>query len=214
MSMIWKSAILFARHRNYTLMDRFVMMGEELPLVMFSSLQVVLFLNYKPIGRILHKQSSWIWSTYIRLGIFAIHGREACWSLWWFTFGGAEVSKVCQCYNGALNAYLDKCLDIISCFNEFVIRHIPREENEKANILAQQASGYNVAKKYFSIRKLTRIKTESLVLDEPVRPVAETSLTTQTGLTAEGVKLTVWPLILIKRLRLRCRIGGCLSWSV
>ena len=40
-----------------------------------------------------------------------------------------QVSKVCQCYNGSLNAYLDKCLDIISSFNEFVIRYIPREEN-------------------------------------------------------------------------------------
>jgi len=39
-----------------------------------------------------------------------------------------QVSKVYQCYNGALNAYLDKCLDIISCFDEFVIRHIPRED--------------------------------------------------------------------------------------
>ena len=58
MSMIWKSVILLAHHGNCTLMDRFVMTGEELVLVMFSSLQVVLFLNYKPIGRILHKQSS------------------------------------------------------------------------------------------------------------------------------------------------------------
>ena len=91
-----------------------------------------------------------------------------------------QVSKVCQCYNGFLNVYLDKCHDIISCFDEFVIRHIPREENEKANTLAQQASGYNVAKKYFNIRKPMQIKAELLVLDEPVRPVAET------GLTAEG----------------------------
>jgi len=86
-----------------------------------------------------------------------------------------------------LNAYLDKCLDIISCFDEFVIRHIPREDNEKANALAQQASGYNVTKKYFNIRKPMRIKAESLVLDEPVRPVAETGLTGPvTGLIAEG----------------------------
>ena len=82
-----------------------------------------------------------------------------------------QVSKVCQCYNGVLNAYLDKCLDIISYFDEFMIQHIPREDNEKANTLAQQASGYNVTKKYFNIRKPMRIKAESLVLDEPVRPV-------------------------------------------
>ena len=82
-----------------------------------------------------------------------------------------QVSKVCQCYNGVLNAYLDKCLDIISSFDEFVIRHIPREYNKNTNALAQQASGYNVTKKYFNIRKPMRIKAESLVLDEPVRPV-------------------------------------------
>ena len=58
-----------------------------------------------------------------------------------------QVSKVCQCYNSSLNAYLDKCLDIISSFNEFIIKHIPREENGKTNTLAQQTSGYNVTKK-------------------------------------------------------------------
>ena len=52
-----------------------------------------------------------------------------------------QVSKVCQCYNGSLNVYLDKCFDIISFFDEFIIKHIPREENGKANTLAQQASG-------------------------------------------------------------------------
>jgi ribonuclease HI len=58
-----------------------------------------------------------------------------------------QVSKVCQCLNGSLNAYLGKCLDIISCMDEFVIYHVTREENPKANALAQQASGYNVQKK-------------------------------------------------------------------
>jgi hypothetical protein len=38
-----------------------------------------------------------------------------------------QVSKVCQCLNSFLNAYLDKCLDIISCMDEFVIYHVPRE---------------------------------------------------------------------------------------
>ena len=52
-----------------------------------------------------------------------------------------QVSKVCQCYNRILNAYFNKCLDIISCFDEFVIRHIPREDNIKANALTQQTYG-------------------------------------------------------------------------
>ena len=46
------------------------------------------------------------------------------------------------------------------CFDEFVIRHISREDNEKANALAKQASGYNVTKKYFNIRNPMRIKAE------------------------------------------------------
>ena len=82
------------------------------------------------------------------------------------TFGDSllvvqQVSKVCQCYNGSLNAYLDKCLEIISCFDEFVIRDIPREENERANALAQQAYGYTVVNKYFYIRRLMRVNVES-----------------------------------------------------
>ena len=62
-----------------------------------------------------------------------------------------QVFKICQCYNGFLKAYLDKCLEIISSFDEFMIRHIPREDNEKANSLAQQASAYVAMKKYFHI---------------------------------------------------------------
>jgi hypothetical protein len=50
-----------------------------------------------------------------------------------------------------------------------------------------------VTRKYFNIRKPMQIKAEAQVLDEPVRPVAETDLTAptglagpETGLTAEG----------------------------
>ena len=45
-------------------------------------------------------------------------------------------------------------------------------------------------KKYFNIRKPMRIKAESLVLDEPVRPVAETGLTALTGLTGPETGLS------------------------
>jgi len=101
-----------------------------------------------------------------------------------------QVSKVCQCYNGSLNAYFDKCLDIIFFFDEFVIKHIPREENGKVNTLTQQASGYNVTKKYFNIRNPMQTKAEFLVLDQPVRPVYETGLTACTGLTGPETGLT------------------------
>ena len=71
-----------------------------------------------------------------------------------------QVFKICQWYNKSLNAYLDKCLDIVSSFDEFIIRHIPKEENWQANALAQQASGYDVVKKYFHIRKPMQAKAE------------------------------------------------------
>ena len=70
------------------------------------------------------------------------------------------MSKVCQCYNGSLNSYLDRCLDIISTFDEFVIRHIQMEENGQTNALAQQASGYTIVNKYFHIRKPLQVKAE------------------------------------------------------
>src|SRR6185312_14536333 len=99
-----------------------------------------------------------------------------------------QVSKVCQCYNGSLNAYLHKCHDIISSFDEFIIKHIPREENGKANALAQQASGYNVTKKYFNIRKPMQTKAEFLVLDTPVRPVGDTGLTGDAAVNSNSAK--------------------------
>ena len=88
------------------------------------------------------------------------------------------------------NAYLDNYLDIISSFDEFVIRHIPRDSNKKVNSLVQQASGYDVTKKYFNMRKPMRATAELLVLDEPVRPDAPTGpeigLTGQTAENSES----------------------------
>jgi hypothetical protein len=43
-----------------------------------------------------------------------------------------------------LNSYRDRCLDIIKLFDTFSIKHIPREENSRANRLGQQESGYVV----------------------------------------------------------------------
>jgi ribonuclease HI len=56
-----------------------------------------------------------------------------------------QVSGECQCLDRSLNAYLNKCLDVIKFnFDEFCIHHIPRHENCRANDLAQRACGYNV----------------------------------------------------------------------
>jgi hypothetical protein len=45
-------------------------------------------------------------------------------------------------------------------------------------------------KKYFNIRKPMQTKAEFLVLDAPVRPVSDTGLTAQTGLTGPETGLT------------------------
>jgi ribonuclease HI len=53
-----------------------------------------------------------------------------------------QVTGVFQCFNGSLNAYLDKCLEIIALFDDFTVEHVSRDENSLANDLAQQASGF------------------------------------------------------------------------
>jgi ribonuclease HI len=54
-----------------------------------------------------------------------------------------------QCLDGVLNSYRDRCLDIIKMFDAFSIKHIPQEENSRANRLAQQASGYVFSQRVF-----------------------------------------------------------------
>jgi hypothetical protein len=58
-----------------------------------------------------------------------------------------------QCLERSLRACLDTCLDIIGSFTEFQIRHVPRHESQKANMLAQQASGYDVGGHNFHIQE-------------------------------------------------------------
>ncbi len=72
---------------------------------------------------------------------------------------GAGVYK---CFDGSLNRYLDQCLDIITNFDDFAIRHIARGENFRGNGLAQQASGYNVKKGVFLILEKPVLGCKSL----------------------------------------------------
>ena len=62
-----------------------------------------------------------------------------------------QISKVYQCLDGSLNAYLDKCLDNILTLDYFNIIHVSRHDNWLANELAQQASGYHVSRGVFFI---------------------------------------------------------------
>jgi hypothetical protein len=47
-----------------------------------------------------------------------------------------------HCLDGFLNAYLDKCLEIIALFNDFTVQHIFKHKNTVVNILVQQASDF------------------------------------------------------------------------
>ena len=64
---------------------------------------------------------------------------------------GQQVARNFQCFDGLLNSYLDKCLEIIATFNDFTIQHVARCDNNIANDLAQQASGFRFSrgKTYF-----------------------------------------------------------------
>ena len=64
-----------------------------------------------------------------------------------------QVAGESQCLDGLLCACLDDCLDMISKFVEFKIRHISRHENQKANMLAQHASGFDVGGRNFHIQE-------------------------------------------------------------
>jgi hypothetical protein len=57
-----------------------------------------------------------------------------------------------------LNSYRDRCLDIVKLFDTFSIKHIPREENSKANRLAQQASGYVVTQRFFWVTSVSFVE--------------------------------------------------------
>ena len=66
---------------------------------------------------------------------------------------------------------------MISCFDEFVIYHIPRHVDNGANILTHQTSGYMIRKDQFHIKRPMFVDTKVHSLDKSVQPVFETGLT-------------------------------------
>jgi hypothetical protein len=66
-----------------------------------------------------------------------------------------QVAGIYQCFDGFLNAYLDKCLEIIALFDDFIVQHVSRDENTVMNDLAQQASGFQSNQgKFYVLEKL------------------------------------------------------------
>jgi hypothetical protein len=93
-----------------------------------------------------------------------------------------QVSKVCQCLNGFLNAYLDKCLDVISCMDEFVIIMCHERKILELMLWPNKHLVYNLQKRNFEEHKQL-LAAECFALETPVRPTPPTGLTGNTGLT-------------------------------
>jgi ribonuclease HI len=96
-----------------------------------------------------------------------------------------QVSRKYQCLDGSLNAYLDKCLDVIAKFDEFSIHHIYWHENNRVNDLAQE-TGNNVSSKNFNV-------TKRLMLVDVQNVDFMSDLGTETGLTGGVFGLTSLP---------------------
>jgi hypothetical protein len=73
-----------------------------------------------------------------------------------------------------LNSYQDRCLDIIKLFDTFSIKHIPQEEDSRANRLAQQASGYVVSQGVFWVASLSLVE-HRYALRSKGKPILEDS---------------------------------------
>jgi ribonuclease HI len=117
------------------------------------------------------------------------------------TFGDSllivdQVSGKYKCLDVSLNAYIDKCLDVIARFDEFSIHHIYTHENSKANDLSQQTSSSNVSNKNSSITRkpmcervqnLESLSVLGIETDLTGSPISLTSvLGAQTGLAVRG----------------------------
>jgi ribonuclease HI len=53
-----------------------------------------------------------------------------------------QIAGTFQDLDGSLNAYLEKCLEIIALFDDFTVQHVSSNENTVMNDLARQASGF------------------------------------------------------------------------
>jgi ribonuclease HI len=56
-----------------------------------------------------------------------------------------------ECKSDTLRNYYEECREILKSFRLVILHHIPREHNEKANRLAQSASGYRENQEAFAM---------------------------------------------------------------
>jgi ribonuclease HI len=53
-----------------------------------------------------------------------------------------QIAGTFQCFDGSLNTYLGKCLEIIALYDDFTVQHVFKDENTVTNELVQQALGF------------------------------------------------------------------------
>jgi hypothetical protein len=78
-----------------------------------------------------------------------------------------------------LNRYHDHCLDIIQSLNLLQISHIPREDNWRANVLAQQAFGYKVRRGLFMVKEKLTVTLVDTTDDESVEAMERVGTVTK-----------------------------------
>jgi hypothetical protein len=103
-----------------------------------------------------------------------------------------------QCLDGVLNEYYERCLEIIRTLDTFCITHIPKERNERANRLAQQASGYEVSEGMFLVKPwpmswcTPNLESESTKGDDVYGQKEKTDGMIQTNDICQGNDGTSW----------------------
>jgi hypothetical protein len=90
-----------------------------------------------------------------------------------------------RCWDGVLNSYHDKCLELIRSLETFHISYIPREKNKRANAWAQQAFGYDVKRGLFMIEEKLIIALADTGHSELVGVTPATGMSSGTGLTMQ-----------------------------
>jgi ribonuclease HI len=64
-----------------------------------------------------------------------------------------QINGESQCLDGVLNEYRERRLEMLGALDKFNVEHVAWEANVRANMLAQQASGYDVRQGRFETKR-------------------------------------------------------------
>jgi len=71
-----------------------------------------------------------------------------------------QLLSLYECKDDILRKYYEECRELFNSFSSVIIKHIPRNQNQEANRLAQSASGYG---------QIIEILGDKLVVEEDWR---------------------------------------------